>query len=70
MSIKLSAPEYWRARQAHAFLMRLEGETFQKIGNRFGVTRERARGMVHQGTRMCYRSMRRTRFVLQVEICP
>jgi predicted DNA-binding protein (UPF0251 family) len=53
---------YANARHEHVWLLRAEGLTLQQIGDRMGVSRERARGMIHKFGRRMKRATRKTRF--------
>jgi hypothetical protein len=49
----------------HAWLLRAEGVTFQEIGERLGVTRERARQRVTKFGRRIRRATRKCKFKLE-----
>jgi hypothetical protein len=51
----------WRARWEHAFLLRCEGLTYRTIGERLGVSHERARGMVFRFSNIFNRRTRHAR---------
>jgi len=53
---------YAAARHEHAWLLRAEGLTLQQVGDRFGVSRERAREMIANFGRRVRRAMRKTHF--------
>ncbi len=53
---------YAAARHEHAWLLRAEGLTLQQVGDRFGVSRERAREMIAKFGRRVRRAMRKTHF--------
>jgi hypothetical protein len=48
----------------HAWLLRAEGLTMADIGDRLGVSRERAKQRVHKFGRRMAKAMRRTRFTM------
>lgn len=50
------------ARQEHAWLLRAEGLKLKEIGQRLGVTSERARAMIKKFGSKMKRAMRRTRW--------
>lgn len=60
--------QYRYARQDHAFFLRLDGLTLQKIGDRMGCDRERARQMIQKARHRHAKSAHRTRFTFQVEV--
>jgi hypothetical protein len=51
----------WRARWEHAFLLRCEGLTYQQVGDRLGVGKERARQMIFRFAHILNRRCRRMR---------
>jgi hypothetical protein len=55
---------YADARHEYAWLLRAEGLTLQQIGDRFGVSRERAREMIAKFARRVKRATRKTHWRL------
>jgi hypothetical protein len=56
--------EFYAARYEHAWLLRAEKMTLKEIGNRLGVSKERAREMVvHMGRRMS-RAARKSHWII------
>jgi len=55
---------YEHARHEHVWLLRAEGLTLQQIGDRIGVSRERAREIIAHFARRMTRALRKTRWRL------
>ena len=55
---------YEHARHEHVWLLRAEGLTLQQIGDRIGVSRERAREIIAHFARRVTRATRKTRWRL------
>jgi hypothetical protein len=60
--------QYFEARAEHAWLLRLEGLTLQKIGDRMGICRDRVRQLVWRQGRRLGRAMRHTKIsIMEME---
>jgi len=52
---------YWKARYEHAWLLRCERLTYREIGERLGLSGERAKQLIHKFSRVFNRRNRRMR---------
>lgn len=63
--MEMTPNTYWHARQEHAFLLRCEGLKLREIAQRFGISKERARGLIVQFVRRYRKCNPRTKFRLE-----